>query len=499
MLLSSREENLSLQPEIVEAEPKEVVPPKTGRGSKTTADGSIVDVRGKTITAEQAALNDKFNIGLHFLNLYRDEPFFYGIYRVTDRIMSRSAVPTAGVTVVNGTQTFIWNQDFISSLPVLHVTGLLKHEAYHLIYEHCTHRRRDPHFVWNWATDLSINCNIDETELPEGGLCPGKPLRRPDVDAWNAMGPDEQRRFEALSKLIVSFPPDMEAEWYFERLMEDPTVKEMVEAAEAAEAAAKSLRDAIGRALADAMGMDDHDSWGEAYDVDGEGSELPDSVAQQIGGVLRDAIRETVSRCDGSGRWGSVPAKMQARIRSLISNEVDWKTLLRQFLGRSVRAEARNTHKRVNHKVPYTFPGRTRSRTSKVNVYVDQSGSVHDHALALFYATLRSLAGLATFTFYPFDSEVDEENSFTWKKGDKKPELSRFRCGGTSFQAVVDHANASKGHVDGVIILTDGGCSKPSRCNVRLAYLISPGDKLFFDPDPNDIVIQMTGDDVEDT
>ena len=50
------------------------------------------------------------------------------------------------------------------------VKGLLKHECYHLVFEHTTQRKHEPHIIWNYGTDCAINSVIPEDELPECGL-----------------------------------------------------------------------------------------------------------------------------------------------------------------------------------------------------------------------------------------------------------------------------------------------------------------------------------------
>ena len=72
--------------------------------------------------------------------------------------------------------------------------------------------------------------------------------------------------------------------------------------------------------------------------------------------------------------------------------------------------------------------------------------------------------------------------------------MMRVRGGGTSFDAVVEFVNRpeNRGRWDGVIIATDGECSKPASSRVKLAWLITPGHKLMFEPDPEQLVIEMS-------
>lgn len=460
------------------------------KGSTAEGDFHVTE----KLSEEQMRKNDAFNIGSYFLTLFWEEPFFLRIFQACDRVRSR-LVPTAGVCVYEGRPTFLWNPDFVSPLPAKHVIGLLKHEAYHLIYNHCTSRRREPHMLWNWATDLSINSVISPSELPEGGLVPGKPFTKPSY--WDKMDPASQERFEKLSNLIASFEPNHSADWYFERLLEDPTIKKMIEEAKYAEELLKKL----GKECPLNGGGDDHSKWGKSVNGDGIETDLSDGERKLIEAEMRDALASAIREADGGNRWGSIPASMQGRIRSLLSNEVDWRAVLRQFVGMSRRSESKTSRKKSSRKntvierltgIEHAFPGRARRHMAAINVYVDQSGSVDDTALSLLYGELNSLSKRTTIKFFPFDTEVDVENSFVWKKGQRRPELGRFRCGGTSFQAVVDHASSDP-ECDGVIILTDGECSQPTPFRKRLAYLIAPGQRLCFQPRVGEILIQMTG------
>ena len=95
-----------------------------------------------------------------------------------------------------------------------------------------------------------------------------------------------------------------------------------------------------------------------------------------------------------------------------------------------------------------------------------------------------------TFKFYPFDTEVDERESFEWKKGQKK-EAIRYRSGGTSFIAVNDFVKKHRGDFDGVICCTDGMAEDPGPSPIRRCWVLVPGTNLAFPAASNDIVIKM--------
>jgi hypothetical protein len=39
--------------------------------------------------------------------------------------------------------------------------------------------------------------------------------------------------------------------------------------------------------------------------------------------------------------------------------------------------------------------------------------------------------------------------------------------------------------------LTDGGAEKPKKSRIKRCYILAPGQKLFFEPDPEDTVVYM--------
>jgi len=328
-----------------------------------------------------------FDLQPHLVGMLLTEPFFAHLIRTITKVRDEK-LPTAGVCVKDNDLYLYWNPRFLANLKSEEVFGLLKHECYHLFFDHCTSRRMEPHNIHNIATDLAINSVIPENELPKCGLFPGKP-----IDMSRITDPEQLANTKILSDKIQSFPTDMSSDWYFSSLMEDPNVQ--------AAMASGGGQD---------MQMDSHEGWGE----------MSDEEREIVKGKVREILRQAVRRSDNNNSWGSVPSQMRENLRKMVSEAVDWKALLRNFVGTSQRLNKSSTLRRINRKYPYIHPGVSRSHTATVGVFVDMSGSVSDEALEQIYGVLGSLAKQVMFKFYPFDSEVDEKNAFDWKKGQKK-------------------------------------------------------------------------------
>jgi len=220
---------------------------------------------------------------------------------------------------------------------------------------------------------------------------------------------------------------------------------------------------------------------------------VSDEDRQLVEGKLRQAISEATKKADRNNSWGTVPAAMRDHIRKMVSGEIPWQSILRQFVGQTIHADRRETVTRLSRKLPYSLPGTTYNYRPKIGVYIDQSGSVSDEWLSMLFGELQSLASKCDFFVYHFDTEVDEASRTHWKKGTKIAP-HRTRCGGTDFEAPTKHALTGKGKdCDAYIILTDGCAPKPSPSRKRRGWVIVPDQKLYFDKDGNDVLIQMKG------
>ena len=403
----------------------------------------------------------------HIIRLMLEEPFYAGVLRGINYIRTDS-IPTAGVSTSNMEITMYWNPAFIDSLSREEIKGLLKHEAMHLAYMHTTERRMDPHIIHNYATDLAINSDIPEVELPKGGLIPGKEFDELTEEQLSRMSQDSIDRYNRISTKISQFPKGESSEWYFAKLMEDPEL-------------AKDIQDS--NAEGEGQSMDSHDGWGEG---------LTQEEKELVKAKIKQAVSDAVKDCDRSGRWGSVGAQTREELRKLISNDVDWRAVLKKFCGLSRRGTRSTSWTRLNRKYAGMAPGVKRGYTSSIAVYIDQSGSVRQEDLELVFAELSSLTKKTEFTTFHFDTEVDEKSETLWKKSNSV-QAHRTRCGGTDFECVTKHANKNSNRFDGYLIVTDGEAPKPSHSRTKRGWLIVPNRKLIFSPDKRDFVMSMKG------
>jgi len=389
------------------------------------SEGSVTDETTTEVEAPEAPVKE-FNLNMHTARLLMNEPFFAGISRRVDKRPNR-AIPTAGVRVNPETVQFelLYNPDFFASLTDKQKLGVLKHEFYHLVFDHVTGRNPSPPTedgkpgefckLWNYATDLAINSHIRD-ELPEMCLAPGE-------------------------KQFADYPVGKSAEWYYAELKKNPP-----EEGGGGEG-----------------GEGEGGEGGEQFDDHGGWDDLPNEVKEMAKQRLKEVMKKAADEAQKANNWGSVSRDVREEIIKKLSSTVDWKKVLRYFIKTSQRSDRASTQRKLNRRFPYIHPGRKTRRQASIAISIDQSGSVSDAMLQAFFGELNKLASLATFTVIPFDSTVAEDKVYVWKKGDNK-KWHRVRYGGTDFDPPTKYVNDRS--FDGHIVLTDMCAPKPipSKC-----------------------------------
>lgn len=380
-----------------------------------------------------------FDLDRYTFKLLQGEPFFAALSR---RIQKRptTAIPTAGVRLNPSTAQFemAYNPAFFEDLSDKQRLGVLKHEFYHIIFEHVTGRlpAEGMSKMWNVATDLAINSHL-MGELPEGGCFP-------TVEPFQ------------------DYPLGQSAEWYFSKLQNDEQFQPKDGDGEGGEGGEGDPSDgsSSGGGLPDTL--DDHDGWGEASE------EVRDMAKERLKQAVEKAAQEAAS---GRG-WGTVSADMRKKIMDMIKPKVNWRSVLRYFIKTSQRADKRSTVKRYNKKYrAQRYAGKKITRHAKIAVAIDQSGSVGDEMLTAFFAELNGLAKYAEFTVVPFDTQVDDSKVYIWKKN-QRVAVERVLTGGTDFDAPTRWCNERQ--FDGLIVLTDMEAPKPIPSRSQRMWMTTP-------------------------
>ena len=359
---------------------------------------------------------ETYDINMETYLLLRDEPFFGAISRCINKTSS-TAIPTAGVKINKETQQFemIYNPKFFLGLTQAERAAVLMHEFWHVVNEHVTGRLPAEGMtkMWNIATDLAINSHLPN--IPKMACIP-------------TVGP------------FAKYPKGLSAEQYFEMLKEDEQFNK------------PPPQDGDGEGEGSPDSFDDHSGWSEnSGDIDNTTNEIAKEA-------LKEAMKKAAEEANRSNNWGSVPSDVRKQIMDRLNPSVDWRKMLRYFIKTSKRCDKSSTVRRINKRFPRIHAGKKVNRIANIAISIDQSGSVNDEMLAMFFTELNELANLATFTVVPFDTRVEDSLVYVWKKG-KKHVWERVMCGGTDFNAPTKYVN--EGDFDGHIILTDMQAPKP--------------------------------------
>ena len=376
-----------------------------------------------------------FDLKLHAYRLLMDEPFFAALSRKIEK-HATTAIPTAGVRVCPDTAQFemVYNPDFFASLTEEQVKGVLKHEFYHLIFEHVTSRKPEgiDHLLWNICADLAINSHL-VGELPDNCCMPGEGQ-------------------------FADLPKGETAEWYLAKLIEQGKTEKRP-----GEGSGEGEGEGEGEP-GDSESFDDHSGWSDSDDSP-EQQAANQMAKERLKQAMKEAAKEAAQSPKG---WGTMSGAVKKEIIKRLETKVDWRKVLRYFIKTSQRASRRSSVKRINRRYAYIHPGKKVERQAKIAIAIDQSGSVSDEMLESFFGELNKLAKLAEFTVIPFDTEVPKDKVFIWKKGSSQ-KTERVSCGGTCFDAPTDYVN--KHSFDGVIILTDMEAPKPKACKAQRMWM----------------------------
>ncbi len=422
------------------------------------------------------------NLDFALIDLIVENPFFAGLSRFI-RKSQDFKIPTIGVGFDEQKDEFVmwYNPEFISKLTKKQLSNILVHEFYHIVFEHISSRRKKPHLLWNIATDLAINsiiiqngkryhANESEMDFPEGAFLPGE-----DFSKYNPKASEEdQKFFSALKKLENS-------EYYFDALQEYFKNRES-QSNSGSDGESENNGEGSGSSSLP-EGFDSHEKW------DDSSSANKQLIKQKLQKIVEKAAQEASKK-----GWGNIPQAIREQINNVIAsqNRINWKDVLRNFINNVSSSSRRTSIKRINRKYPYVHPGTIKNRVPKILVAIDESGSITNESISVFFDELANLTKLVSIDVVPFDcGNIDPDNLINWKKGQKIiPE--RKLTGGTDFDTPTNFANSddNRGKWDALLIFTDGMAHKPKESRVKRAWILIPGYSINFQTE--ELIINMS-------
>ena len=372
---------------------------------------------------------DEYRIDAALVEVLHSEPFSSEISIRTPKVQNWK-VDTAYVAADKDANIHLgYNPDFMRSLPHEQKVGVIIHEILHIAFGHITERapasKKDAK-IFNIAADLAINSIIGDKRLPEFCLMPGRAPKTDDPK---------------LAALIKSFPKLESTDYYFNRL--------------------KDYAEQNGGGNSDEYEFSLGNENGETLDSHGGWGDVPDEVKDILKNKAKEMLEAGVKNAQRSAKWGTIPSEIASMLEKMLAHELDWKAILRMFLGRTRSLERHSTVRRLNKRLPYMMPGAKRSTIANVLCAIDQSGSVSDEDVQRFLAETFAASKEGKIDIINFDTEMDEKSLQSISNG-QNFKWARTRCGGTDFDAVQKYLNDSKrrGKYSACIIMTDGYAPK---------------------------------------
>lgn len=355
--------------------------------------------------------------------LFINKPWFGVIasmfrWRATD-------IKTMGVRVMSGGYIDAqYNVEWVDSLSIRELMGVLQHEIEHIIRGHA-HRLGSRNFtLWNFSTDMAIN---GRKQTPKIANLPDKGVFLPE--SWNSsMTSEEIHNRLQLTKVVVGMDDGSE------KIMGSPDAEETI-----------YLRGEM---------MDDHKLWGSA-------TASADEARQYVKELCKQA----------SSHAGRIPGHLIDAIKRLEDPHISWRYEFRNVVGRKCGGK-RKTWSRVNRRNPqFGTKGKSNRARVPLLVAVDTSGSMDQKRLGLAFGALESVSAKWTTTCVQFDHGYQCHSRY--HRGDWKNIEIKGR-GGTSF---IDFFNAAEemgliGRLN--IIITDGDAPWPDPKPYPVLWIIIP-------------------------
>lgn len=407
----------------------------------------------KVTEEEESAAFDKLEKAT--FDLLDEQPFVGHLIQKLTRAVSKE-IPTACVFIQDGKYSLMVNPKFFCEQGRKEAQAILKHEIYHLLNEHLKRMEDKDRKVWNVAADLAINqyipnlprydrADIKKKLIEKGGLTEEeaeKELPKADADGKCCMG---------LKPEHYKLPLEKTAEWYYEKVMSDPELKDKFQQkvmrisgnmTSMSKEEQEKLKEALKNGARIEVGSGDHENWDT---IEGETREILDEE-------LKRMVRESMEQAGKD--FGNLPNGMQQTIIEFLTTKVNWKAQLRAFVQLATQVKIAKSRKRPNRRYGPTFPGNKSDLKLKLGVAIDTSGSISQDELSLFAGEINRIfdAGCANITIVEGDAIV--HRIYPLKRKFKSGEVDFHGRGGTNAQPWLDALD--KERVDAAVILTDG-------------------------------------------
>jgi predicted metal-dependent peptidase len=409
-------------------------------------------------------MKDKLSRGkidLAIARLASSHPLHAGILAQW-RVEEDASVETMGVGFGNGRLRLVYAPDFVESISMDELTGVLHHESNHVLFDHVLHKPA-PHedsTARTTAEEITVNEWIAEP-LPAGCVLLEDYPFLPENE-------DTDTRYERLRK----------------RIKDNPSAGRSPSSAEpSGEGAGQSSNQGGGKPkrktrTSSANGIptvDNHATWEQiaknadqakaARQMDsatawGSMTEEEKSKVDEPFSSIARAMAEDCGLGEGPGIGKGIGSTPGAEVSELDDGaaHVPWQVVLRRYVGKIL--ERRPVFGRPPRRFPDlvgVIPGKGRFASEpKVMAIIDTSGSMSDEMLADIAGELGLMAQRYEVTVVECDAEIHAVYPY-------KPLKTVHGRGGTDFRPPLKTKFLKKHKPDLIVFFTDGYGPAPSK------------------------------------
>lgn len=412
------------------------------------------------------------------LRLLENQPF-YGLLLLH---LKFSLDINAGTAYTDG-ERIAFQPEFLDSLSSSEVDFILMHEILHTALGHVWRGKDyEDHDVFNYATDIVVNSNI----LYSNGMNLDTITVESQGESMHNL-PDGREGYNFSAEEIYPII----YEWHQKKnpKYEDLTSKRKIKGKPQIPPKNKGLITEIH----DGEPWDNHDKW----DNGGEGNGSMDELSQSSSNGddqrqlwLKRMVDATDLICtmqanigNGSKSRGTIPAFMEAILKELRESQLDWRTILQNFIQEDITDYSFTPPDR-RFDGDFFLPDFNEKEDSVKNILfmIDTSGSMSDDMIADAFSEIKGaidqfngkLAGQLGF----FDCKVYDPIPF--EDVDELLKIKPMGRGGTDFDIIFDYIDNNMDEPPAsIIILTDGYAPIPneSRANgIPVLWLLNNED-----------------------
>lgn len=333
------------------------------------------------------------------VQLILNQPFFASL-SLSMKYVEDATIQTA---CTNG-QQIRYNPEFIESLEVEEIKGLIAHEIMHVAMLHHTRQQARDNKKWNVAGDYAINQILKDSgfNLPNGALI------------------DQQ--FDNMS-----------AEEIYSKLPDNPN------------------NGGKGQGNNQGGGQDNPNGFGGVEPAPAES----EAELNQIEAETKQMVSQAAM---AAKQQGKLPAHLERLIEEIMQPIVNWKDVLSVFLTEKTKNDYtfRMPNKRFISQGLY-MPSLESIEKGKFCLFVDTSGSIDNALLNQFAGEMQSILSDSanSLTVLFIDTEVNHEQTF---EEDETIDLQPKGGGGTDFKPGFEHLEKNGIDAKAIVYFTDGYC-----------------------------------------